>query len=220
MKSVSMTMAEKEYPEEDLDSFSKFKSMQLPRLVVVGSKALDQVGETCGKLQLGKRGRIICDKTTKEVAGDRVAEILGDMGYTVSMEIISEASQDVVDDIVDRSKEDVDFFLGVGGGVSIDIAKYSSHLLEIPFVSVPTAASHDGIASGRASINRNGNKISVQAQSPLALVADTGILAESPYRLLASGCADIIANATAVKDWLLAKKLRNEPYSSYAANLS
>ncbi len=220
IKSVSMTNADKEYPEENLDDFSKFKSMQLPRLVVVGRNALEKVGETCRKLQLSDHGLIICDEITKKVAGDSVKEILEKMDYSIDVEVISEASQNVVDEIVDKSKDEVDFFLGVGGGVSIDIAKYSSHLLEIPFVSVPTAASHDGIASGRASINRNGNKISVQAQSPLALVADTGILAESPYRLLASGCADIIANATAVKDWLLAKKLRNEPYSSYAANLS
>src|SRR2546428_13497139 len=49
---------------------------------------------------------------------------------------------------------------------------------------------------------------------------DTGVIAESPFRLLASGCGDIISNLAAVKDWALARNLLNEYYSSYAAALS
>ena len=65
--------------------------------------------------------------------------------------------------------------LGVGGGRPIDVAKCASFNLKMPFVSVPTAASHDGIVSSRASIiNDKGRKESLGAQPPLALVADTG----------------------------------------------
>ncbi|MFW6040867.1 MAG: NAD(P)-dependent glycerol-1-phosphate dehydrogenase [Thermoplasmatota archaeon] len=200
--------------------FNKFKSMQLPRSVVVGNEAIENVGETCKQLKLNGNALIICDKTTKKIAGNRVKEILEEKDYFSKITEIEDASQNTIDSITKKYKDNMNFFLGVGGGRSIDVAKYSSHLLDIPFISVPTAASHDGIASGRASINRNGNKISVAAQSPLAVVADTEIIAESPYRLLASGCGDIISNATAVMDWKLAKRLRNESYSHYAANLS
>ena len=51
-------------------------------------------------------------------------------------------------------------------------------------------------------------------------MADTKIIGASPYRLLAAGAGDVISNVTAVKDWLLAKKLRNEYFSSSAAMLS
>lgn len=199
--------------------FNKFKSMELPRLVVVGNDALEKTGATCDKLKLGGKTLIVCDSTTKKIAGERVAELMEKKNKSVDIIEISGASQDTVDSVVEMG-EGYDFLFGVGGGVPIDVAKYSSFLLDIPFISVPTAASHDGIASGRASIDRDGNKVSVNAQTPLALIADTGIIANSPPRLLASGCADIIANATAVKDWILAKKLRNEPYSHYAANQS
>jgi glycerol-1-phosphate dehydrogenase [NAD(P)+] len=37
---------------------------------------------------------------------------------------------------------------------------------------------------------------------------------------LAAGCGDIVSNLVAVKDWVLARNLRNEYYSSYAAALS
>ncbi len=210
-----------EESSSDLDKeFNKFKSMELPRLVVVGSNALDDVGETCKKLKLSGRGLVICDTTTRKVAGDRVIEILEEHGYDTDIKDISAACQDTVDSIISDARGEMDFMLGVGGGVPIDVAKCASHEIDIPFISIPTAASHDGIASARASINRNGNKISVGAHPPLAVVADTGVIARGPYRLLAAGCADTIGNATAVKDWLLAKKLRNEPYSHYAANLS
>ncbi len=202
------------------EGFDKFKSMELPRLVVVGNDALERTGKTCIELKLEGNALIVCDPTTRKIAGDRIGELLEDIDISFEILEITEASQDAVDEVVETGNDRFEFLLGVGGGVPIDVAKYSSHLLGAPFVSVPTAASHDGIASGRASIDRNGNKVSVSAHTPIALIADTGIIANGPARLLASGCADIIANATAVKDWILAKKLRNEPYSHYAANLS
>ncbi len=212
--------ADTRHDEDSNRGFTKFKSMELPRLIVVGNDALESIGDTCKELKLKGNGLVICDKTTHKIAGNRVIEILEDMGYHMDLKEISDASQREVDNIVSMVKEGFDYLLGVGGGVPIDVAKCSAYYAGIPFISVPTAASHDGIASARASINKNGNKESIGTHPPLAVVADTGIIARGPYRLLASGCADIIANSTAVKDWLLAKKLRNEPYSHYAANLS
>lgn len=206
--------------EGERKSFTKFKSIELPRNIVIGKNAIEEVGETCKRLELKNNALLICDDTTKEVAGEKVADILSEYDHEVDIEVISEADQNTVDEITDLIDEDIGFLLGVGGGRSIDIAKYSSHLAGIPFLSVPTASSHDGIASGRASIERDGNKISVGAHTPLAMIADTSIIAESPSRLMSSGCGDIISNATAVKDWELAKRLRNEKFSHYAANLS
>ncbi len=206
--------------EEEREGFKKFKNMELPRNVVVGRDALKRVGNTCKRLSLDKGALIVCDHVTRKVAGGRVADILSERNYDVKIEEITKADQETVDRVSDQISDDIGFLLGVGGGRPIDVAKYSSHLAEIPFLSVPTASSHDGIASGRASIERNGNKTSVRAQSPLAMIADTGIIADAPDRLLSAGCGDIIANATAVTDWELARRLRHEEFSHYAANLS
>ncbi len=206
--------------EEVREGFKKFKNMELPRNVVVGKDALEQVGKTCKNLELSKKALIVCDSVTRKVAGEKVADILSESDYDVKMEEISEANQKTVDRISSKISDEKGFLLGVGGGRPIDVAKYSSHLEDIPFLSVPTASSHDGIASGRASIEREGNKISVSAQSPLAMIADTGIIAKAPDRLLSAGCGDIIANATAVTDWKLARRLRHDEFSHYAANLS
>jgi len=60
----------------------------------------------------------------------------------------------------------------------------------------------------------------VIAHAKEVVVADTAILAEAPWRLTTAGCADIISNYTAVRDWELAHRLKNVHYSEYAGALS
>ncbi|NMA11191.1 MAG: iron-containing alcohol dehydrogenase, partial [Methanomicrobiales archaeon] len=99
-------------------------------------------------------------------------------------------------------------------------AKIASYNTDRHFISIPTAASHDGIASSRASVPTAEGNVSLAAEPPIAVVADTAVIASAPHRLLASGCADIIANYTAILDWELSHRLRGEPLSEYALTLS
>lgn len=85
---------------------------------------------------------------------------------------------------------------------------------------MPTTASHDGIVSPLASIKNPKTATSAKAHAPIAVIADSKIIANSPFRLLSAGCADLISNFTAIKDWQLAHRLKNEPYSESAASLS
>jgi glycerol-1-phosphate dehydrogenase [NAD(P)+] len=110
--------------------------------------------------------------------------------------------------------------LGVGGGTKIDAAKVSSSRQGVPFISVPTSLSHDGIASPLASVKGFDKPYSVMAQAPLAIIADTDVIAQAPWRSVISGCGDVIAKFTAVKDWRLAHEERNEYYGEYAASLA
>lgn len=195
--------------------------MELPRSVVVGHDAILQVGDVCFQLKLGKKALVVADETTIKVAGEAVIGQLDGVGIKASEHIVKNATLEEVKDAEGTLKRDgFDFALGVGGGVPIDVAKVSSFNASLSFVSVPTAASHDGVVSSRASIEDSGERVSLRARTPIAVVMDTRIIAESPFRLLAAGCGDIVANLTAVKDWALARNLRNEYYSSYAAALS
>jgi glycerol-1-phosphate dehydrogenase [NAD(P)+] len=195
--------------------------MELPRKVVIGHDAILDVADVCGELNIGRKALIVCDPTTKEIAGDKVAETMNEKDFVVEDRVIEDASMEIVDSAADKLRDGgFDFVLGVGGGRPIDVAKCSSDKTGLPFLSVATAASHDGIVSSRGSISGEDGKISVAARTPLAVIMDTMILAESPYKLLAAGCGDIISNSTAVKDWILARKLKNEYFSSYAASLS
>jgi len=211
-------MSEVERSDEDHRSLP---FMELPRGILMRAGALAEVGSVCKRFHLKGTGIIVCDSNTYEVAGKDVEHSLQGSGFGTKVIIISGAtdrSVEVVKELVDDATEH--FMLGVGGGRPIDVAKYVATLKDLEFISVPTAASHDGIASSRASIEMDGRKKTVQAKAPLAVVADLHVIANSPFKLLASGCADIISNYTAVLDWKLAHRLKDEFFSEYAAALS
>jgi len=50
----------------------------------------------------------------------------------------------------------------------------------------------------------------------MGVIADTEIIFQSPYRMLASGCADVLSNFSSLRDWKLAYELRDEPFSRSA----
>ncbi|MDG6243547.1 MAG: NAD(P)-dependent glycerol-1-phosphate dehydrogenase [Methanolobus sp.] len=199
----------------------KKKWMQLPRDVVVGPDVIYDIKEVCNDLKLREGAFIVTGQNTKRIAGDLVFDLLDECGYNPDITVSKEASMSEVSRVAARAREvGSKYLIGVGSGKSIDVAKLAATRLDLPFISMPTAASHDGIVSSRASINDRGKKTSVEVNAPIAVIADTNIISSAPYRLLAAGCGDIISNYTAVLDWELAHRLRNEPFSEYAATLS
>jgi glycerol-1-phosphate dehydrogenase [NAD(P)+] len=198
--------------------FDKSKWMQLPRDVVIGHDVLSQMPAVCRDIKLGPSALLVSGRGTMKLAGNRVRKVLSP-DYSVSAFLAEEITAPVIKK-AEKAAKGADFLIGVGGGRVIDTAKIVSYNLDVPFISVPTAASHDGIASARASVAIEGGHSSLEAQPPVAIVADTGIIASAPHRLLASGCADIISNYTAILDWELAHRVKGEPMSEYAIALS
>ena len=203
------------------DMFEKSTWIRLPRNVLVGHDVLDETVAAVEELHLTGRPLIVTGEIPREVAGNRVREQFAAEGHDPEMVLIEEASFAAVQRVIDAAEDaNANYLIGVGGGKPIDITKMAADELGTGFVSVPTAASHDGIVSGRASVPEDGTRHSVAANPPVAVVADTEILADAPWRLTTAGCADIISNYTAVKDWQLAQRLQNVTYSEYAGALS
>lgn len=196
-----------------------FRNVQLPREIHTGPGILDEIGEVCDTLLSKKKVTIVTGNTTKKIAGNHVIEVLEDDDYEIEEMIINQATDETVNQVYESSN-DSSAILGVGGGKVIDVAKIASTRNNIPFISIPTTAAHDGIASPRASIKNNTGSASLEANAPFAIIADTQIISQAPYKFTASGFADIISNLTAVEDWKLAHKLINEPFSDSAAALS
>ncbi len=198
--------------------FDKSKWMQLPRDVVIGHDVLGQLPAVCEDLKLGPSALLVSGRGTMNLAGSTVKKILSDK-FTIHPFLAEEITAPVIRKAEKAAKE-TDFLIGVGGGRVIDTAKIVSFNCDLPFISVPTAASHDGIASSRASVSLTSGHSSLEAQPPVAIVADTGIIASAPHRLLAAGCADIISNYTAILDWELAHRVKGEEVSEYASTLA
>ncbi len=201
--------------------FEKTTWIRLPRNVVVGHGVLSETTDAIAELHLGGRPLVVTSPTAREVAGERVVADFADGGTEPATVVVERASFGAVERVIEAAREaEAGFLVGVGGGKPIDIAKMASDSLDMGFVSVPTAASHDGIVSGRGSVPEGDSRHSVAAEPPLAVVADTEIIADAPWELTTAGCADIISNYTAVRDWQLAHRLQNVEYSEYAGALS
>jgi len=195
--------------------------MQLPREVVVGNNTLNLIGEICKRLDFSESALVVMGPKTLDIAGRKVMDLLRDAGLDVDHLVVTSCNvKDIVfvEEKIESLKPQV--VLGIGGGTKIDVAKISSSHKETPFISVPTTASHDGIASPLVSLKGLDKPYSVMAQSPMAIVADTNVIIHSDYRFTASGCADVIAKLTAVRDWKLAHEVKGEYYGEYAANLA
>jgi glycerol-1-phosphate dehydrogenase [NAD(P)+] len=186
--------------------------------VVVGHGVLDSLGSAVDDLYVTGRPLVVTSPTPEELVGDRVREQLGGDPVTVTVDT---PGFEAVERVVETAETvAAGYLVGLGGGKPIDTAKMAADRLGCGFVSVPTAASHDGIVSGRSSIPEGDTRHSVAADPPLAVVADTEVLASAPWELTTAGCADIVSNYTAVADWELAHRLQNVPYSEYAGALS
>ena len=195
--------------------------MQLPREVIVGKGTLNRIPEVANRLGLRGKALVMSDANCYEVAGRAVSGLLEKSGLTVDFLLVKTMAAADVAAIENQVKElQPSVLFGVGGGTIIDAAKVSSVSLSIPFVSIPTTVSHDGIASPLASIKGSDKPYSILAQAPMAIIADTEVIAKAPWRFVISGCGDVIAKFTAVKDWKLAHSENGEYYGGYAASLA
>ncbi|MDI6730772.1 MAG: sn-glycerol-1-phosphate dehydrogenase, partial [Candidatus Altarchaeum sp.] len=174
-----------------------------------GEGAIYEIKNICNELNL-KNPLIFSGNFTKKIADIVCSEV---KGRVVSVD--NELNE--INAEINKNFQNFGFVCSVGGGSTIDKAKVYAFNNKLPFISIPTAASHDGIASPYASV-RGG--VSIKTNSPLAVIADTTTISNAPKNLTASGFGDAISNFTAVLDWKLARDEKKEYFGDYAASLS
>ena len=113
-----------------------------------------------------------------------------------------------------------DAVVGIGGGRTLDVAKYAASLTGLPMVAVATNLAHDGIASPVASLEYDGRKGSYGVHIPIAVVVDLDYVRRCPREQLRSGLGDVLSNLNALSDWELASRERGEPIDGLAAALA
>ncbi len=113
-----------------------------------------------------------------------------------------------------------DAVVGIGGGRSLDIAKYAASLAGLPMVAVATSLAHDGIASPVASLEHAGRKGSYGVQMPLAVVVDLDYVKRSEPGMRRSGIGDAVSNLSAIADWRLAERERGETVDGVAVTFA
>ena len=194
--------------------------MELPRKILIGENNISDIGNFLVGLSNPKKVSLVSGDKVRKITDKKISSSLSDSKIKYvwhrSTSNDAEAAEKTLDEI---RKDKSDLIIGIGGGRSVDIAKMTAFTLKKSFVSIPTSASHDGIASPFVSI-RGDKPYSIIATAPLGVFVDIAILKKAPRRLLASGCGDLMAKVTAVRDWELARDNTGEYFGTYAANLA
>ena len=194
--------------------------MELPRQIVVGEKNIDRVGEFLESLARPKKVSIISGNNVIKKIGKKIDVSLKKSRIRHVWHLASSNHVNTIKEIEKKVKGDKsDLIIGLGGGRSVDIAKFCAFNLKTQFVSIPTSASHDGIASPFVSI-RGDKPHSLMATAPLGVFVDVDVIKHAPRRLIASGCGDLMAKITSVKDWQLGRENTGEYYGRYSADLA
>jgi len=195
--------------------------IDLPTKVITGSGALAKLPEMLESF--GYRVlALLTGPTVGSTIGKRVANALSSYGFEVNTCTVGASDAGTVNEVIAFVREvGAQLVVAVGGGRVIDVAKYAAYQSGLRFVSVPTAVSHDGIASPAVSLKDvNGYPVSKFTKPPLAVVADIDVIAQAPHRLLASGFGDIVGKFTSVRDAILAKKIKGEYVGDYSLALA
>lgn len=193
--------------------------MELPHKVIVGEELVDKLEEISEEISESKRVVVITGPNVYQKLKNKLPTRWREKGG-VSVIFAGEATWDEARRIASIIQSRADLIVAFGGGRVIDIAKVVAITINTEFVSVPTSASHDGIASPLASLKGRNRPYSVKAKPPISVIVDVDVIRSAPRRLIASGFGDAVAKLTAVRDWKLAHLKTGEYYGEYAAKLA
>lgn len=178
--------------------------------VVIGKGAISSLS----KLAEGFGGvLLVADENTYAVCGSAVANELGD---TLVDTLIYERDGVLVPDEVaigeldSRASESVGLIVGIGSGVINDLCKIVSFNHSLPYFIVATAPSMDGYASRGSALILGGMKVTLIANVPRAIIADTDVLANAPFPMIQAGFGDIIGKYSCLNDWRLSAVVNGE----------
>ncbi len=190
--------------------------MEFPTRILIGDGVLGDLGDFIE--DSGAERRVVVAAGTTVQRKVREAVVSSVDGTVTWVDVLAPDMENV--NRVIRATAGKSCVVGLGGGKSVDVGKFAAFMKNLPFFSVPTSASHDGISSPFASIKGLDRPYSFKAKPPVGILADVSVIASAPRRLLASGCGDLVSKMTAVKDWQLAHEETGEYYGGYAASLA
>ena len=186
--------------------------------IIIESEAIKKLSMIMEKEGF-KNITIICDENTYAAAGEEIKEIIPKGKFINLKSENLHANEITVQNVYECLSVENDVLIALGSGTIHDITRYVAYNKDIPFISVPTAASVDGFVSTVAAMTWKGDKKTFTAVSPIYVVADTDIFKEAPYRLTASGVSDLIGKYTALVDWKISSIVIGEYICNKVCNM-
>lgn len=187
-----------------------------PLHVDIRSGSVEGLGELLHGRYISASGRVLVavGPSQGEEIWRRVAPVLPD-AEVVSVTEASLAAAGKVQETL-AGGYGFDAIVAIGGGRTLDVAKYAATRAGVPMVAVATNLAHDGLCSPVASLEHAHGKGSYGVAMPLVLVVDLDYVKAAPPHLVTAGVGDVVSNLCAIADWTLAHDERAEPIDGLA----
>lgn len=99
---------------------------------------------------------------------------------------------------------DAKFVVGLGGGSSIDTAKFVSEATELPLIQIPTIISVDAAFTPSYAYREGARTRYAGDLRPIEVIADLSLIRQAPIDLNRAGVGDLLSCHTGMFDWRLA----------------
>lgn len=192
------------------------RMIESPLTVDIRRGAVDRLAEVLADGRISSGGRVAI--AIGPGLGDEVADTLGPQLSQADIVRVEDGSVDNARELANSLRGSFyDALVGIGGGQTIDVAKYAASLVGVPMVAVATSLANDGLASPVASLEHNGRKGSYGVHIPLAVIVDLDYVLRSPARWLRAGIGEALSNLSALGDWWLAHEQRDAAVDGLAS---
>ncbi|MFI1996763.1 iron-containing alcohol dehydrogenase family protein [Actinoplanes sp. NPDC020271] len=195
------------------------RSVQTPLHIEVRRGAVADLGRILADGRISAGGEVAV--VVGPGLGERIAATLRPSLCAATIHVTGGGTLDAALDLADELRSgNYDAVVGIGGGKTVDTAKYAASRWGLPMVSVATSLANDGIASPVASLVNDGIKGSYGVHIPFGVIVDLDFVETGPDRANRAGIGDVISNISALADWELARVIRDEPVDGLAASLA
>lgn len=183
--------------------------------------AIDLVELALNSNEISEKILYVADPFVDKLYGSKVRQQIEAVGQ-LKEEMCDYNTIEYAMDIAERCiATDVNCIVGLGGGRVLDVCKYAAYISKTPFLSIPTTAANDGLASPIAVLKRKDKKPkSLGAAMPSMILIDTEIIANGPIQNIKAGIGDTISNYMALLDWEFAVSRGKDEMNGYAYLMS
>ncbi len=196
----------------------------VPRSIIIGNSILNKIPQIIVSLRFKPKVMVLTGTKTRHIIGEEIYAVLEQEDITFDTLIVEEASLEAASTYQDSVRDtNSNILICAGGGKVIDVGKYCSFKAseKTELISVPTTASHDGIASPFIFLNDPTEKYIGESRPPVAIVADIDKIIQHPDlpRYLAAGVGDTVGKMTAIWDWRYAHRIKSVRFSRFVGGV-
>ncbi|MEZ5650931.1 MAG: glycerol dehydrogenase [Burkholderiaceae bacterium] len=173
-----------------------------PLRYLQGPGVLDRVGDEAARF--AGRALLIADVAVLALIAERV--LASCVAAGVECQVLSfngEVTLEEIERLAQAGRgHQPGLVMAAGGGKGIDAGKGAAHRLDVPVLTIPTAASNDAPTSHIFVVYDNHHRISEVGHlrhNPVSVVVDSEIVARAPRQLMLAGIGDAFSKTFEVR---------------------